>query len=217
MTKEQQIRLSAQAVNMYMKKYPKTGVVDMLSVAICINEEIERYGEFAERNLNTIIDDIHEKFTNESPSLFDVIGMPKVYTTFKQPETKPEEKLPSMEDVSNAKKPCRCAAQKTQQNQKTWVSDTAENKIIKILVPGVKKENIVLTINDLPEDKCVLTMKLKDVVIENSFVNPDMCAQFTLDALCDIDNLKASLELGILTIEIPKLKEIDTSRTIEIK
>lgn len=217
MTKEQQIRLSAQAVNMYMKKYPKTGVVDMLSVAICINEEIERYGELAERNLGTIIDDVHEKFTNESPSLFDVIGMPKVYTTVKQPETKPEEKLPSMEDMSNSKKPCRCTAQKPQQNQKTWVSDTAENKIIKILVPGVKKENIVLTINDLPEDKAVLTMKLKDVVIESAFVNPDMCMQFTLDALCDTDNLKASLELGILTIEIPKLKEIDTSRTIEIK
>ena len=216
MTKEQQIRLSVQAVNMYMKKYPRTGVVDMLSVAICINEEIERYGELAERNLDTIIDDVHEKFTNESPSLFDVIGMPKVYTA-KQPETKPEEKLPSMEDVSSAKKPCRCAAQKPQQNQKTWVSDTAENKIIKILVPGVKKENIVLTINDLPENKAVLTMKLKDVVIESAFINPDMCMQFVLDTLCDTDNLKASLELGILTIEIPKLKEIDTSRTIEIK
>lgn len=212
MTKEQQFRLSAQAVNMYMKKYPQTGIVDMLSVAMCINEEIERYGELAERNLNTIIDDVHEKFTNESPSLFDIIG---VYT--KQPETKPEEKLPSMEDVSGAKKPCRCAAQKAQQNQKTWVSDTTENKIIKILVPGVKKENIVLIINDLPENKAVLTMKLKDVVIESTFVNPDICMQFTLDALCDTDNLKASLELGILTIEIPKLKEIDTSRTIEIK
>lgn len=217
MTKEQQIGLSAQAVNMYTKKYPRTGVFDMISAAICINEEIERYGELAERNLDTIIDDVHEKLTNESPSLFDVIGMPKVYTTAKQPEKKPEEKLPSMEDVSNAKKPCKCAAQKIQQSQKTWVSDTAENKIIKILVPGVKKENIDLTINDLPEDKAVLTIKLKDVVIESTFINPDMCMQFTLDALCDTDNLKASLELGILTIEIPKLKEIDTSRTIEIK
>lgn len=217
MTKEQQIRLSAQAVNMYMKKYPRTGVVDMLSVAICINEEIERYGGLAERNLDTIIDDVHEKFINESPSLFDIIGMPKVYTTAKQPEKKPDEKIPSMEDVSNAKKPCRCATQKAQQSKKTWVSDTAENKIIKILVPGVKKQNIDLTINDRTEDKTVLTMKLKDVVIESAFVNPDMCMQFTLDALCDTDNLKASLELGILTIEIPKLKEIDTSRTIEIK
>lgn len=217
MTKEQQIRLSAQAVNMYMKKYPRTGVVDMISAAICINEEIERHGELAERNLNTIIDEVHEKLTDESLSLFDIIGMPEVYPTAKQPEKKPEESLPSVEDVCNAKKPCKCAAQKTQQNQKTWVSDTAENKIIKILVPGVKKENICLTINDLPEDKAGLTMKLKDVVIESAFVNPDMCMQFTLDALCDTDNLKASLESGILTVEIPKLKEIDTSRTIEIK
>lgn len=217
MTKEQQIRLSAQAVNMYMKKYPRTGIVDMLSVAICINEEIERYGELAERNLDAIIDDVHERFINESTSLFDIIGMPKVYTTTKQPEKKPGEKLSSMEDVSNAKKPCKCAAQKTQQSQKTCVYDTAENKIIKILVPGVKKENIVLTINDFPKDKAVLTMKLKDVVIESAFVNPDMCMLFALDALCDTDNLKASLELGILTIKIPKLKEIDTSKTIEIK
>ena len=209
---DKQISTASKIFSKYLERYPTTGLFDMLPVSSQIVNEVERYGELAENNIDTIIEDTH-KLISKKMDFFDIFGISKPEkktTETKKDECtckKNEERLPSMEDVANSNHVCKCS----QSSQKTWVSDTEELKTVKILVPGVKKENISLTVND-----GVLTMKLKDVVIESAFVNPGMCVSVNLDKKCNIDKMKASLDLGILTIEIPKYKKTNTTKTIEI-
>ncbi len=209
---DKQISTASKIFSKYIDKYPTTGLFELLPISTQIMNEVERYGELAENNIDTIIENTH-KLMDKKMDLFDLFGISKPEkktTETKKDECtckKNEERLPSMEDVAKSNHVCKCS----QNNQKTWVSDTEEMKTIKILVPGVKKENISLTV-----DEGLLIMKLKDVVIESAFVNPGLCISVNLDKKCNIDKMKASLDLGILTITIPKYKKMNTTKTIEI-
>lgn len=108
---------------------------------------------------------------------------------------------------SNEKEKCMCNTTKT----KTWVSNTNEMKIIKVLIPGIEKENIILEIN---KDK--INVSIKDCVIETAFVNPNFKVSFDIDETCDCEKINAKLELGILTIEIPKKNRSELFQRIQI-
>jgi len=92
---------------------------------------------------------------------------------------------------------------------------------IEVDLPGIKKEDV-----DINIDNNVLTIsgerKTKDEVKEENYYKLESSygsfqRSFTLPEKVDIENIKASSQDGILEIEIPKLKVIDSSKKIEIK
>lgn len=88
-------------------------------------------------------------------------------------------------------------------------------------LPGVKKEDIKVDIN-----KGILTIsgerKLKDEVKEQDYYKVEtyfgkFSRSFTLPDNADIENIEASSENGVLEVVIPKLKEENSKKTINIK
>lgn len=210
-----QIKLASNIVKQYTKKYQNTDIIDMLQVSALVNDAISTYGEdYVSNNIDEIIEDVHDSI-DAGYSFLDIFNFPN-NKKIKQQETAKNsqknwenncEKKDCCDTTNNEiKKQCSC-------NKKTWVSDSETSKTIKFLVPGVEKKNIQLVVTE--EGKLKLT--LKDVVIESAFVNPDMKIEIDVnDDLLDIDSMKASLNLGILTVEIPKYKKIDKTKYVDI-
>jgi len=92
------------------------------------------------------------------------------------------------------------------------VSETKDNVIIKAEMPGIKKDDVKISIQDN-----VLTMKgekkqekeEKDANyhrIERSYGS--FCRSFTLPTSVKTDKIKATYKDGILTITLPKTEEV---------
>lgn len=174
-----------------LEKNSKIDFLDLLLITTDIVSEVEDYGDDAVNH----IDDICNKISVNYPKYF-------------KPAEEHKEQKPCACNNAQPKKECTCQNKKVN----TYVSDTETNKVIKILVPGVSKNNIVLSIKDY-----VLSMKLVDVVIEHPFVNPDMTFEYALDETCNIDKITTTLDAGILTITIPKFEKKYTTKILKIQ
>jgi len=204
--------LAEEIVEKYYDTYPETSTDIFTIAAIMMNvtEELEKFENVTKHDYPTIISNIHSKYEkNETDSIFM-----QLLRDFKMiPETKnncskicncnkeknatnifsssPQEKISVEKQKEN--KPCQC------NDKKINVKDTETEKTIQILMPGIEKENILITV----EEKN-LVVKLKNVVFEYPFVNPNIRYEFPIDDNFDIQNTKSSLKNGILTIAIPK-------------
>ena len=99
------------------------------------------------------------------------------------------------------------------------VSETDELFSLEIAVPGLKKEEIDLKI----EDETLIISAKKEETKENytrrEFNFNNFERRFQLNETIDAENINANFEDGILNIVLPKLVEEtkDTNRKIEIK
>lgn len=174
-----------------VEKCSKIDFLDILLITTDIMSEIDDFGEDAIHHIDDICDKIYKAY-------------PKYFKIEEKKET--EQKTCKCSNMPQ-KKECACSSKRTN----THVADTETCKEIKILVPGVSKDNIILAVRDN-----VLTMKLTDVVIEQPFVNPDLSFEYELDETCDIEKISSTLDSGILTITIPKIEKKDNTRILTI-
>lgn len=105
---------------------------------------------------------------------------------------------------------CKCNSEIIKMKHK-YVSDTNELKTVKYLLPGIQKNNISI---DVVGDE--IRVSLNDVVVESPFINPDFKDVIQIEEDMDLDNMKAKLDLGVLTLTIPKKVKIEEKRTIKI-
>jgi len=175
-----------------LERNSKIDFLDLLLITTEIVSEVEHFGD----EVYNHIDDICNKIYASYPKYF------------RYEEKKENVQKPCICNNTQPKKECSCSNKKVN----THVSDTETKKVIKILVPGVNKTNIVLSVKDY-----MLKMKLTDVVIEQPFVNPDMSFEYELDETCDIDKITTTLDAGILTIVIPKIEKKDTTKILKIQ
>ena len=191
MAKKETVDAVELVLKQILEKNSKIDFLDLLLMTTDIVSEVEDYGDDAVNH----IDDICNKISVNYPKYFK--------TTEEHKEQKPCA-------CNNAQPKRECACQNKKVN--THVSDTETEKVIKILVPGVSKNDIVLSVKDN-----VLSMKLDGVVIEQPFVNPDMTFDYELDETCDIEKITSTLDAGILTVTIPKFEKKDTTRILKIQ
>lgn len=217
------VEQTSKILEKYLDKYGYTGIFQILPISIKINELVEKYGDYAMEHADEIINKAHRYFSDNGYNVFDLLDKQESFDK-KQAEIREEErkrKDKEFADKQNGgcvynhgteakaepKKSCGCNKAKGN----TYVADAEDKKIIKVLMPGVDKQNISIAVKD-----DILSVSLKDVVIETPFVNPDLEVTFYKDEDWNIDEMKASLDKGILIIEIPKLKKVDTTKYIEI-
>ncbi len=99
------------------------------------------------------------------------------------------------------------------------VSETDQAFSLEIAVPGLKKADIDLKI----EDETLIISAKKEETKENytrrEFNFNNFERRFQLNETIDVENIKANFEDGILNIVLPKVIEEkkDTNRKIEIK
>ena len=92
------------------------------------------------------------------------------------------------------------------------IYETGDSVIVKATVPGVKPEDIDVTITgDLLTIKSEI--QEEEQVEERNYLRQERrygssCRQVTLPAGLDTDQVKASFEHGVLTLELPKLEAI---------
>lgn len=201
--------LVEEIVEKYYDAYPEisTDIFTIAAIMMNVTEELEKFKNVTKDDYPTIISTIHDKYEkNETDNIFM-----QLLRDFKMiPETK-----------NNCNKTCNCNKEKIsvekQKENKPWqcndkktnVKDTETEKTIQILMPGIEKENVLITV----EEKN-LVVKLKNVVFEYSFVNPNIKYEFPIDDNFDIQNTKSSLKNGILTIVIPKKEKQKITITI---
>jgi HSP20 family protein len=97
--------------------------------------------------------------------------------------------------------------------KKTWAPfvDVKEKKnqfIINVEIPGMDDKDIKITV-----DKNIMTIEGKKEIETRS---KSFVRSFLLPALIDLEKIDASLDKGILTVNIPKISE-NTQRKIGIK
>ncbi|PKO21288.1 MAG: heat-shock protein Hsp20 [Chloroflexi bacterium HGW-Chloroflexi-1] len=92
------------------------------------------------------------------------------------------------------------------------IYETGEHVVVKATAPGVKPEDIDVTITgDLLTIKSEIQEEEK--VEERNYLRQERrygssCRQVTLPAGLDTDQVKASFEHGVLTLELPKMEAI---------
>lgn len=192
-----QINYASKMLQQYMENYPDTSIFDAFTVAMLINDEVEKNENIS---ANEIIRNVHEQMS-EPFSMFDFFGL-----------------TPAKHECHcNSSNPNSCAKTESHSSSKTVcngyvITDDEKEKVIKVMLPGVKKSDIVISY-----DKPELTISLKEN-ITSPFVNSkNFPLSAVIEELCDIDNVKTNLECGVLTITIPKKELPSTSRVIEIK
>lgn len=215
--------LVEEIVEKYYDAYPETSTDIFTIAAIMMNvtEELEKFKNVTKDDYPTIISTIHNKYEkNETDNIFiqllrDFKMIPetknncnKTCNCNKEKNTTNVFSSSSQEKISVEKqkenKPCQC------NDKKTNVKNTETEKTIQILMPGIEKENVSITV----EEKN-LVVKLKNVVFEYPFVNPNIKYEFPIDDNFDIQNTKSSLKNGILTIVMPKKEKQKITITID--
>jgi len=92
------------------------------------------------------------------------------------------------------------------------IYESGDHVVVKATVPGVKPEDIDVTITgDLLTIKSEIQEEEK--VEERNYLRQERrygssCRQVTLPAGLDTDKVKASFEHGVLTLELPKLEAL---------
>lgn len=100
------------------------------------------------------------------------------------------------------------------------IQDNDTEYIIEAELPGVKKEDIEITLN---EDRLNISVKKEEVSEDKSkkFIHRERkYAQMSRSILLSDSNdeeIQAKLEEGVLTIKVPKKKQADTSKRIIIE
>ncbi len=106
------------------------------------------------------------------------------------------------------------------------VKETPEAYVMEVAAPGIKKEYCRVHINDDGNLSIAIENKLehkeedkKHHYLRREFSFTNYQQNYTLPDNVDRDNISASVENGILTVNLPKLKkeEAKVSRQIEIK
>ena len=94
------------------------------------------------------------------------------------------------------------------------IQQTKDNVIVKSVLPGVKLEDVDISIED-----CVLTIKgeIKEAeYIHRESFTGDFCRSVTLPDGLDADKAEATMENGVLTVTIPRLEEAKP-KSIKVK
>ena len=106
------------------------------------------------------------------------------------------------------------------------VKESPEAYTMEVAVPGIKKEYCRVHINDDGNLSVAIENKMehkeedkKQHYLRREFSYTNYQQNYTLPDDVDRDNIAASVEHGILTITLPKVKkdEVKVSRQIEIK
>ena len=106
------------------------------------------------------------------------------------------------------------------------VKETPEAYVMEVAAPGIKKEYCRVHINDDGNLSIAIENKLehkeedkKHHYLRREFSFTNYQQNYMLPDNVDRDNIAASVENGILTVTLPKLKkeEVKVSRQIEIK
>ncbi len=103
------------------------------------------------------------------------------------------------------------------------VSETKEHFTLEVAVPGLKKEDINLKVEEetliISAKKEGETEETKTNYSRREFDFTNFERRFQLNETIDSENIKANFERGILNIVLPKIIEEtkDTNRKIEIK
>ena len=106
------------------------------------------------------------------------------------------------------------------------VKETPEAYVMEVAAPGIKKEYCRVHINDDGNLSIAIENKLahkeedkKHHYLRREFSFTNYQQNYMLPDNVDRDNIAASVENGILTVNLPKLKkeEVKVSRQIEIK
>jgi HSP20 family protein len=101
------------------------------------------------------------------------------------------------------------------------VADDEEKVYVMVEVPGIKKDEIKLSIQD-----DVLTIKgekkKQDIEERKNYYRAERCygffsRSFTLPVEVDTESIKAQLEEGVLYIEFPKVTKKSSEKSIDIK
>lgn len=117
-------------------------------------------------------------------------------------ESKTRNRIAMMNDIFN-----------TLDNQTTIINQNDENFTIDVSLPGVHKDELNINI-----EKDVLTLSIKeDESYENKFVDQRLKKRFNLPQKgAQLDRITASLNNGVLHLEIPKEKSYYESKNVDI-
>jgi len=102
---------------------------------------------------------------------------------------------------------------------KVEISETKDTYILKYLVPGIDKENIKINLEN--ESLSISINKLEAPTDENllytEIKRSSQIRTVKLGENIDKSEIKASLDKGILTVKLKKIKEGDIKKSMEIK
>ena len=225
--------LAEKVVEQYYVSYPQTSA-DMVTVACIMMDavsEIEKNGWECEKYIPDIIRNVHRNLSKGSEAndsfgkiISDLFGTCKTGCKHEQSghENGKGYKCSGNGNSCNGhevsgnceKKECCGSAENRKRkcnDGKTHVSDTDNGKTIHVLMPGVDKNQVSVTVGS----DGILSVGLKDVVFECPFVNPDLRYEFYMDDECDVENAKSSLKNGILTIFVPKKEKVRFTLNVE--
>lgn len=192
-----QINCSAEILAAYVEKYPETDLVELFVITAYINDEVCKAN--GKLYIDEIVERVHKR-VNNTFSLYSIFN--------------PDKEVPTEKHCNHGNSNCACSGIKTREKKAKYsVNDNKDSKLIKVLLPGVDRKDVVLSY-----DNNVLTIKLNDdIILSTSFISHDLKMEFSIEEDCDIDKMNATLEQGVLTIEIPKKEKINTARIFEIK
>jgi HSP20 family molecular chaperone IbpA len=212
MTKEEKNEMAKKVFALFVDKYGKLyNNLDSSIVMNYIRREIDERDNITYPDAVAIVNGAYKRITPKEMSINDLLA--NLFNFFGHDDVQKDTNDDKMEDANKTKndKPvCKCNAENSKAKSK-YVSDTNDLKTVKYLLPGVQKNNITI---DIIGDE--IRISLNDIVVETPFVNPDFKDVILVDENMDLDNMKAKLELGVLTLTIPKKVKIEEKRTIKI-
>ena len=98
-------------------------------------------------------------------------------------------------------------------NKKVNIKESSKNYTIQVAMPGVEKDDLSI---DIKNGILKIAIK-KESKSDDQFVSKDFMKRFELPKQgADINNISAEMKLGVLKIEIPKIKEFYESKQITI-
>ena len=211
--KEEKEDIMKKVFDTFVAKYGKLyNNIDATIVYDYIEREVNRRNIKTYAEIIDLADDaykqIHTKelsFSDLFKTMFDLFG-----DCCKTGYDDKDEKNSETVEKKTETPVCKCNSEIIKVKHK-YVSDTNELKTVKYLLPGIQKNNISI---DVVGDE--IRVSLNDVVVESPFINPDFKDVIQVEEDMDLDNMKAKLDLGVLTLTIPKKVKIEEKRTIKI-
>lgn len=210
MTKEQMMK---KVFDTFIAKYGKLNPVDALVVYDYTKKEISEMADMNDYEANAIADEAYSRINPQVNyrSLFDII--PDWFGGGKSDkgENCCKKNQDKMEKNDNAPAPEKKQGECTCKQNRKYVSETDDAKTIKYLMPGVEKKDITI---ELVGDEVRVT--LDAVNLDSPFTPKNFNDIIVVGDNMDIEQMSASLKLGILTITIPKVVKKVEPKTIKI-
>jgi len=96
-------------------------------------------------------------------------------------------------------------------SEKEYLTKEEDDKrIIKLALPGIKKSNLDISVNDYK-----LIVKTKEAVEDEFVFINDVDKEFKIPNDVDLKNIESELKLGVLTITLHKREDLITK--VEVK